>query len=421
MTTPEINPIAAQGFGAGADAYERARPTYPAAAVAALVDRLDLRPGRTVLDLGAGTGKMTRLLAATGARVLALEPVEGMRAHLREAVPGAELVDGTAEAIGLPNGSVDAVVAAQAFHWFTAVRALSEIHRVLRPGGILALAWNFRDESVPWVARLGELLHPLAAATPQARTHAWRRALARDGLFEPFETRTFHHAHRLDEAGLRERVASVSFVAAADPAVRDALLDEVGRLAREEAGMADDGTLDLPYETELVWSVRRSPAPGRAGMVAVVALNAGGVPKPPVDAASVGGLGLDGDGHTEPDDIHGGPDRAVCLYSQEAIERVRADGHQAFPGAYGENLVLLGIDWATLAAGDRLAFGAPDEGLLLELTWPATPCQTIAHWFVNRRISRISAKVNPQDARWYARVLRPGPVAPSMPVRVLDA
>ena len=421
-----VNPLAAAGFGAGADAYERARPTYPPDAVAALVERLDLREGRTVLDLGAGTGKLTRLLAPTGVRVLALEPVAAMRAKLAAAVPQAELLDGTAEDIPLPNGSVDAVVVGQAFHWFDAVRALSEIHRVLRPGGRLALAWNFRDESIPWVARLGELMHPLASATPQARTHVWRAALRRDGLFEPFETLAFHHVHRLDEAGLRERVASVSFVAAADPAVREALLDEVSALVHSEGGPlaeadaeADaDGLFGLPYETELVWATRRTIEPGTSGVVVTVCQNGGGVPKAPVEDAHAGRLGLDGDAHTEPEDIHGGPDRAICLYSQEAIERVRADGHQAFPGAYGENVVLLGIDWAQLREGDRVELGEPGEGPLMELTRYATPCQTIAHWFTERRISRISQKVNPQDARWYARVLREGRVEPGMPARV---
>ena len=421
-----VNPLAAAGFGAGADAYERARPTYPPDAVAALVEQLDLREGRTVLDLGAGTGKLTRLLAPTGARILALEPVAAMRAKLAAAVPQAELLDGTAEDIALPNGSVDAVVVGQAFHWFDAVRALSEIHRVLRPGGRLALAWNFRDESVPWVARLGELMHPLASATPQARTHVWRAALRRDGLFEPFETLAFHHVHRLDEAGLRERVASVSFVAAADPAVREALLDDVSALVRSEGGPAaeaeaeadGDGLFGLPYETELVWATRRTIEPGTSGVVVTVCQNGGGVPKAPVEGAHAGRLGLDGDAHTEPEDIHGGPDRAICLYSQEAIERVRADGHQAFPGAYGENVVVLGIDWAQLQEADRVELGHAGEGPLLELTRHATPCQTIAHWFTERRISRISQKANPQDARWYARVLREGRVEPGMPARV---
>ena len=138
--------------------------------MAAIVERLDLRPGRTVLELGAGTGKLTTRLVPTGARIVALEPVPGMRTKLAAALggaPGVEIVDGTAEAIPLPAGSVDAVVAAQAFHWFDAIRALSEIHRVLRPGGRFVLAWNRRDESVPWVKALGDRIRTLAGDEPQ--------------------------------------------------------------------------------------------------------------------------------------------------------------------------------------------------------------------------------------------------------------
>ncbi len=133
------------------------------------------------------------------------------------------------------------------------------------------------------------------------------------------------------------------------------------------------------------------------------------MPKLPVDGAWVGQLGVAGDGHTEPVPSHGGPAKAVSLFSVESIARVAADGHTAFPGAYGENLTLEGIELGSLAAGDRLAIG--HGGLLIELTGHAAPCQTIAHWFVDRRIARISPKVHPEDSRWYARVLAEGPVA----------
>ncbi|HEY6569104.1 MAG TPA: class I SAM-dependent methyltransferase, partial [Candidatus Limnocylindrales bacterium] len=159
--TETIHPAAARGFGSSAEIYERARPGYPPDAVAEIVQLLDLRPGRTLLELGAGTGKLTRLLAPTGAYIVAVEPVASMRATLSTVIDGddgVEIVDGTAEAVPLPAGSVDAVVVAQAFHWFDAIRALSEVHRVLRSGGRLLLAINQRDESVPWVRALGDLI-----------------------------------------------------------------------------------------------------------------------------------------------------------------------------------------------------------------------------------------------------------------------
>jgi MOSC domain-containing protein YiiM len=162
-----------------------------------------------------------------------------------------------------------------------------------------------------------------------------------------------------------------------------------------------------------------SLVPGRAGRVHQVNVSKGGVPKLPVSGTAVRRLGLDGDGHTEPEPMHGGELQAVSIYSVEALARVAADGHQAFPGAYGENLTLEGVDWAALGPGVRLAIGG--AGLVLELTKHAAPCQTIAHWFVDRQIARISPKLHPEDARWYARVIVEGPVAAGDSVEIVPA
>ena len=150
------------------------------------------------------------------------------------------------------------------------------------------------------------------------------------------------------------------------------------------------------------------------GRVASVNLSKGGVPKLPIERAWVGSLGLDADAHNG--EMHGGIEQAVCLYSVEAIERVAADGHTAFTGAYGENLTLQGIDWAQLAIGDRLAIG--DDGLEIELTRYAAPCQKLADYFIDAGIARISPKVHPEDSRWYARVLSEGAVATGDRVKV---
>jgi MOSC domain-containing protein YiiM len=153
------------------------------------------------------------------------------------------------------------------------------------------------------------------------------------------------------------------------------------------------------------------------GRVASVNVSQGGVPKRPVPGAWVERTGLDTDGHFEPEPLHGGPVAAVCLYSLEAIKRVEADGHRAFPGSFGENLTLAGIELGELEAGDRLRIGA--GGLVIELTKHAAPCQTQGHWFIDRRIARISPKTHHEDARWYASVVTEGPVAPGDRVEIL--
>lgn len=236
-----------------------------------------------------------------------------------------------------PGASVDIVLVVEPYRPSDPVRAISEMHRVLVPGGLMAIAGP--------------------ADAP------WREALRRSALFAPVEP----------------------------PPSADADADR-GKVA---------------------WARRRGPArPGREGVVAFVHTSPGGVPKRPVERAWAHRLGVDGDGHVYRG--HGGEDAAVCLLAQEAIERVRADGHGLFPGAVGENVTVLGIDWAALRARDRLVFGS---GLELELTGIATPCQTIAHWFTRRRIARIGEKRHPADARWYARVLAEGMLEPGDTIR----
>jgi MOSC domain-containing protein YiiM len=283
------------------------------------------------------------------------------------------------------------------------------------------LAFNHRDEGTPWVLGLGEAIRRISSGEPQVWGDAWSDALGRSALFGSWSKALFHHVQRLTPDGVLDRAASVSYVAAASPEVRAGVLDEVRALLAADPLTAGATEIELPYDTEVLWAERATIEPGAVGVVASVNANGGGVPKPPVDAASIGPLGLHNDAHFEPEPIHGGLEQAVCLYSQEAVERVRADGHQAFPGAFGENLTLLGIDWSRLAPGDRLAIGEGDAVLELELTRFAAPCQSLAHWFLERRIARVSGKVAPQDARWYARVVCEGEVRPGMSVRLLAA
>jgi len=225
-------------FAEVAGAYERGRPGYPEEAVRWLVGD----EPKDVVDVGAGTGKLTRSLVALGHRVTAIEPLPEMLEHIPATAPGTAAILGSAEVIPLPNEFADVVTAAQAFHWFDHVVALPEIARVLRPGGRLALVWNTRDDREPWVARL--------SATIGSETIESRDATApidASGLFGPVERTTVSWTQRLDRATLRDLVLSRSYCAVKPSAERDAILADVERLFDEHAA-GDE--LELPYVTE---------------------------------------------------------------------------------------------------------------------------------------------------------------------------
>jgi SAM-dependent methyltransferase len=201
-------------FDSVADVYERTRPMYAPDALAFIKERFTL--GR-VLDLGAGTGKLTRQLIALGADVVAVEPGDEMRRVLERVVPQAQALAGSAEQIPLPNGSVDLVTAAQAFHWFRVDEALVEMHRVLRPGGGFALLWNHWDDEDPLMHELNELVQRLRTEASPDGSEDWKEAFAASGLFGEIQERTFHHSERLDADTIAGRVSSVSVVATATP------------------------------------------------------------------------------------------------------------------------------------------------------------------------------------------------------------
>ena len=412
-----IHELAAKGFSSGADAYERGRPDYAPEAVATLVRELGIGPGTRLLDLAAGTGKLTRQLVDTGAEIVAVEPVVEMRAKLVAAVPSSEALDGTAEHIPLPNHSVDAVVVAQAFHWFDGVRAISEIHRVLRPGGGLGIIWQSRDARRPWIERLNEIIDGAASGQPRYRGDAWRAAFELTALFDPLEAASFSHVQRGDVDMMVDRVASISYVASMPDDRRLEVISAVRDLLATDPDTAGAELIELPYRADVYWTRPRAVPNGPStGFVASVNVSPGGVPKHPIAGTRIRSLGLDGDHQADPRN-HGGPLQAVCLYSVESIERIAGEGHAAFPGAYGENLTLAGIDWDGLRGGDRLRIGG--DGPLLQLTDDATPCVKQARWFVGGDISRISIRRHPEDARWYASVVEEGPVAPGDRVELI--
>jgi SAM-dependent methyltransferase len=230
------------GYARSADAYERGRPGYPPAAVDFLAARLRLRPGRTVVDLAAGTGKLTRALLATGADVVAVEPVAGMRAALPA---GVRALDGTAEAMPLSTASTNAVTVAQAFHWFDGESALAEIHRVLRPGGSLALVWNRRRMDDPVNRAIEELLAPYRGHMSALHTGAWDAAFEGTKLFGPLDERVFPNAQSLDADGLADRIASVNFIAGLDEKER-------AKVVQAARALAGGGSVTVTQDTEVL-------------------------------------------------------------------------------------------------------------------------------------------------------------------------
>ena len=241
----------ARSFGAAAGSYEAGRPEYPFEAVAWMLEPM-ADGARRVADVGAGTGKLTRApVAAADAEVVAIDPAPAMLAALREAVPGVPTFVGTAEELPLPDASVDAVVLGQAWHWVEPVAASAEIGRAVRPGGVLGLVWNLRDERVDWVRRLTDIMHGsnaeimLAAAAPVVAAPSGAPAQARWEWSRPMTRELLHRM-----------AASRSAVITADEAEKDRIRREMDALF-DELGLHGDDEVEVPYVTRAFRAVRR--------------------------------------------------------------------------------------------------------------------------------------------------------------------
>lgn len=243
--------VRAASFDSGAAVYSRVRPTYPREAVA-WITADPAEPGRAprVIDLAAGTGKLTARLVEAGVDVLAVEPSDAMRAELSATLPQVPAVSGTAEQIPVDDGVVDGVVVAQAWHWFDAEAACREIARVLRPGGRLGVLWNVRDHTVDWVARFTEIIH---RGDDLGSSHG-PPLLSED--FTDVEHADFPWADRIRTTALRDLAASRSHVLTLPEDEREALLDDVDALARTHPDLARRDEVALPYVTRC-WRARR--------------------------------------------------------------------------------------------------------------------------------------------------------------------
>ena len=231
-------------FGSQAAAYERGRPSYPPEAVDWLLAPTDIWVARDVLDLGAGTGKLTTRLVERGLTVIAVDPIAEMLEMLRTALPDTPALLGSAEQIPLPDNAVDAVLVAQAWHWFDSEQAVAEIARVLRPGGRLGVLWNTRDERSGWVKDFGRIVgleHDRDNATVD--------------LPEPFidiATHQVEWTNYITPQALIDYVASRSYCITSPAEVRTRTLDEVRELLVSHPSLVNATGLAMPYITVCV-------------------------------------------------------------------------------------------------------------------------------------------------------------------------
>lgn len=240
-----------EGYKTGAAAYVGGRPGYPPEALDWLRGIVGVGPGRKVLELGAGTGKFMPLLRRCGGTLVAVEPIDAMREQFTADFPEVQALAGSAEAIPLPDASVDAVVCAQAFHWFANAAALQEIRRILAPGGVLGLIWNGRDETVPWVAELSAITDEWEGNTPRYVTGEWRRVFPAPG-FEFIDERHARNAHvGTAEQVIVKRTLSVSFIAALPQQKQAEVEKQVRALIARTPELSKGGDISFPYETSM--------------------------------------------------------------------------------------------------------------------------------------------------------------------------
>lgn len=226
-----VNDIAASGFTRGADAYAKARPDYPADAIAHIIAELQIDSASVIADIGAGTGKLTQALVPTGAKIYAVEPLEAMRAKI--VLPGVSVIASGAEEVPLPSHILDGITVAQAFHWFDGPLALSEFHRLLKPGKKVALIWNQRDLRVPWIAAIEAVVKPYENIQPHDKLHATTGVFASDVRFSKLTEREFSHTHVLDHEDVVTRVASISYIANLDDTKQRTVFDSVRKILRD--------------------------------------------------------------------------------------------------------------------------------------------------------------------------------------------
>jgi SAM-dependent methyltransferase len=243
---------AAAGFAKRVQDYIAGRPDYPPAVLAALP------PAETIVELGAGTGKFTQFLIGRAKRIWAVEPVAEMGAHiLRPDGSGVEVISSRAEAVPLPAACADLVCCATAYHWFDYPEAPIEIHRLLKPGGHLALIWNRRDDRVPWVAEFSKLLNSYVVDARRFGDDYWRQILT-DPRFELVAEQSFPFAHPTNLEGIVSRALSTSYVSLLPADEQDRVSEKIAAIAARHPALRDANEIPFPH-LSLLYLFRRKP------------------------------------------------------------------------------------------------------------------------------------------------------------------
>jgi SAM-dependent methyltransferase len=238
--------------------YEWARPAYPDDAVEFLGEVLHIGPGSIVLDVGAGTGKLSRNVVRLGCKLIAIEPLPEMRDQFRDAVVGIDVLDGTAEALPVDVESVDAIVAGQAWHWFDSWAAVVEAERVLRPGGGVGLLWNEYDESVRWIKDIAGLGRESKLRSQSPSTREWRTAFDGRPRWTDLEEVSFPHVHSVSRDQVVGRVMSSSVIAALTLTERARFAQRAREILDSHQDARETETVLMPYRTQVFWSRYRA-------------------------------------------------------------------------------------------------------------------------------------------------------------------
>jgi len=257
--------IAQKGFEKNIDFYENARPSYPLEAISILETVLELIPGEShVIDLGAGTGKFTRLLLNGNYHLTAIEPSAAMRDKFSQILPTVPILDGNSWNIPIPSESQDAVVCAQAFHWFANLNTLKEVHRVLKSGGRFGMIWNSQDrEKKKWVGEMIDYKEQYEMNSPQYRLGLWKKVWEEEEakcLFSPLQFQSIQHSVQTTKELIRQRVLSSSYIACQEQKVQQEISQKIVDILEANANEIEydkNGLVTFPYSTDIFWCKKK--------------------------------------------------------------------------------------------------------------------------------------------------------------------